>query len=163
FMAPDTWKGLYTNTLMQVQSGAIPMARLDEAVTRILCVKLRAGLFEEGPPSQRPYGGKWEELGSAEHRAVARQAVRESLVLLKNEAVALPLQTNLKVLLAGDGADNMSEQTGGWTLSWQGDGNTRAESPNAQSICDGSSHQVSAAGGRASLSVAAALNVTPDV
>src|SRR5215472_2922020 len=74
YMAPDSWKGLYASTLAEVKSGAIPMARLDEAVMRILRVKLRAGLFEAGPPSTRPYGGKFDKLGSPEHRAVARQA-----------------------------------------------------------------------------------------
>lgn len=163
FMAPDTWKGLYTNTLMQVQSGVIPMARLDEAVTRILRVKLRAGLFEESTPSQRPYGGKWEELGSPAHRAVARQAARESLVLLKNEHALLPLKPNLTILVAGDGADNMSKQTGGWTISWQGDGNTRADFPNAQTIYEGIAQQVSAAGGQASLSADGSFTQKPDV
>ena len=110
------------------------MARLDEAVSRILRVKLRAGLFEERLPSQRPYAGQWSELGSPEHRAVARQAVRESPVLLKNEHSLLPLNPHLNVLVAGDGAENMSKQTGGWTISWQGDGNSRADFPNAQTI-----------------------------
>jgi beta-glucosidase len=163
FMAPDTWKGLYTNTLMQVQSGTIPMARLDEAVTRILRVKLRAGLFEEGPPSQRPYGGKWDELGSPEHRMVARQAVRESLVLLKNERGLLPLKPSMNVLIAGDGADDMSKQTGGWTISWQGDGNVRADFPNAQTVYDGIAQQVRAAGGRATLSADGSFTDKPDV
>src|SRR5205814_457147 len=77
FMAPDSWKGLYENTLKQVQSGEIPMSRLDDAVRRILRVKLRAHMFDKGAPSARPLGGHFELLGSAEHRAVARQAVRE--------------------------------------------------------------------------------------
>ena len=75
---------LYENTLAQVRSGDIPMARLDDAVRRILRVKLRSGLFEAGKPSARPLAGRYELLGAPEHRAVARQAVRESLVLLKN-------------------------------------------------------------------------------
>ena len=109
FMAPDSWKELYENTLAQVRSGEIPMARLDDAVRRILRVKLRSGLFEAGKPSTRPLAGRFELLGSPEHRAVARQAVRESLVLLKNAKQLLPLRPQCDVLVAGDGADSIPE------------------------------------------------------
>jgi beta-glucosidase len=163
FMAPDTWKGLYTSMVTQVKSGEIPMARLDEAVTRILRVKMRAGLLEAGLPSQRPFAGKWEEIGAPEHRAVARQAVRESLVLLKDEHQILPLNPHLNVLVAGDGANNMSEQTGGWTISWQGDGNSRADFPNAQTIYEGIAEQVKAAGGAAILSPDGSFTTKPDI
>jgi beta-glucosidase len=163
FMAPDTWKGLYANMVEEVRSGEIPMARLDEAVGRILRVKLRAGLFEEGSPSQRPYAARWDLLGSADHRAVARQAVRESLVLLKNERSVLPLNARLNVLMAGDGADNMTKQTGGWTISWQGDGNSRADFPRAQTIYEGISEQVKAAGGTVTLSPDGSFVAKPDV
>jgi beta-glucosidase len=163
YMAPDSWKGLYASTLAEVKSGAIPMARLDEAVLRILRVKLRAGLFEAGPPSTRPYGGKFDELGSPEHRAVARQAVRESLVLLKNEHALLPLKPRMHVLVAGDGANDMSKQTGGWTISWQGTGNTRADFPRADTIYEGIEKQVKAAGGKATLSVDGSFKAKPDV
>ena len=163
FMAPDTWKGLYTSMVAQVKSGEIPTARLDEAVTRILRVKMRAGLFEAGLPSQRPFAGKWDELGAPEHRAVARQAVRESLVLLKNEHQILPINPHLSVLVAGDGANNISEQTGGWTISWQGDRNSRAGFPNAQSIYEGIAEQVKAAGGTAILSADGSFAQKPDV
>ena len=111
------------------------MARLDDAVRRILRVKLRAGLFDKGAPSTRPLGGHFELLGSPEHRAVARQAVRESLVLLKNAGQLLPLSAaSANVLVAGDGADNISKQSGGWTITWQGTGLTNADFPHAQSI-----------------------------
>lgn len=163
FMAPDTWKGLYTSMVAQVKSGEIPMARLDEAVGRILRVKMRAGLFEAGLPSQRPFAGKWDELGAAEHRAVARQAVRESLVLLKNEHQILPLNPRLSVLVTGDGANNMSEQNGGWTISWQGDGNSRADFPNAQTVYEGIAEQVKSAGGAAMLSPDGSFTTKPDV
>jgi beta-glucosidase len=163
FMAPDTWKGLYANMVEEVRSGEIPMARLDEAVSRILRVKLRAGLFEERLPSERPYAGQWSELGSPEHRAVARQAVRESLVLLKNEHGLLPLNPHLNVLVAGDGAEDMSKQTGGWTISWQGDGNSRADFPNAQTIYQGIAEQAKAAGGSAMLSIDGSFTAKPDV
>jgi beta-glucosidase len=152
FMAPDSWRELYDNTLAQVRSGAIPMARLDEAVRRILRVKLRAGLFERGRPSSREFAGQVNLLGSAEHRAVARQAVRESLVLLKNQNNILPLRPSANVLVAGDGADNIPKQAGGWTITWQGTGITNEDFPNAQSIYAGIRETVRAGGGTATLS-----------
>ena len=163
FMAPDSWKGLYENTLKQVRSGEIPMARLDDAVRRILRVKLRAGLFEKGRPSSRPYAGRFELLGSAEHRAVAREAVRKSLVLLKNQGQILPLKPNLRVLVAGDGADNIAKQSGGWTITWQGTGLTNADFPHAQSIYAGIRETVAAAGGSATLSTDGSFTEKPDI
>ncbi|MGB3625024.1 MAG: glycoside hydrolase family 3 N-terminal domain-containing protein [Henriciella sp.] len=142
YMAPDSWKGLYENTLAQAQSGEIPMARLDDAVRRILRAKLHYGLFDEGRPSERPLAGRSDLLGSQDHRAVARQAVRESLVLLKNDGV-LPIAPTANILVAGDGADDISKQSGGWTLTWQGGGIENDEFPNGASILDG---LVSAAG-----------------
>ncbi len=120
FMAPDSWKGLYENTLKQVKDGTIPMERLDDAVTRILRVKFRAGVFDGVKPSKRELGGDFKMLASPEQRAVARDAVRQSLVLLKNNGGLLPLASNKHVLVTGDGADNISKQAGGWTISWQG-------------------------------------------
>lgn len=163
FMAPDSWRELYTNTLAQVRSGEIPMARLDDAVRRILRVKLRSGLFEAGRPSTRPLAGRFELLGAPEHRAVARQAVRESLVLLKNADRLLPLKPNLRVLVAGDGADNIPKQNGGWTLTWQGTGITNAHFPNADSIYAGIAQAVKAGGGAATLSVDGSYTRKPDV
>ena len=90
-MAPDGWRELYVNTLAQVRSGEIAAARLDDAVRRVLRVKLRAHLDTEGPPSARRYAGRFALLGAPEHLALARQAVRESLVLLKNRDHLLPL------------------------------------------------------------------------
>lgn len=152
-MAPDGWKALYASTLAQVRSGEIPRQRLDEAVRRILRVKLRAGLFQAGQPSARPLAGRFDLLGSAAHRAVAREAVRESLVLLKNSRGVLPLRPGIDVLVAGDGADNLPKQSGGWTLSWQGTGTTNADFPGARSIYAGIAARVRAAGGTAHLSV----------
>lgn len=93
------------NTVAQVRAGDIPEARIDDVVTRILRVKLRAGLFEKGRPSSRPLASKHEMIGGPAHRAVARQAVRESLVLLKNERNLLPLRLKSRVMVAGDGAE----------------------------------------------------------
>lgn len=161
-MAPDTWRGFYDSTLAQVRSGEISMARLDEAVARVLRVKLRAGLFEIGRPSSRPYAQRWELLGAPAHRAVARQAVRQSMVLLKNEDQILPLSPRTRVLVAGDGADDIGKQSGGWTISWLGDGNTRADFPNGQSIFEAIRERVTVAGGEAVLSVDGAFTRRPD-
>ena len=162
-MVPNDWRALFNNTLAQVRSGEIPMARLDEAVSRILRVKLRAGVMSEGAPSTRPYGGQWDQLGSPAHRAVARQAVRESLVLLKNDGGILPLKTGLRVLVAGDGADDLGKQCGGWTISWQGTGNVRSDFPHGQTIFEGIQEKVAAGGGSATLSVDGAFKDKPDV
>lgn len=137
FMAPDSWKGLFESTLEQVRSGVITEQRLDEAVSRILRVKMRAGLFDAGLPSTRPFAGQYAILGGAEHRAVARGAVRKSLVLLKNQNGLLPFAQGTKVLMVGDGAHNIGKQAGGWTLTWQGTGNQREHFPNGSSIYEG--------------------------
>jgi beta-glucosidase len=163
YMAPDGWKALYGSLLAQVRSGEIPMARLDEAVSRILRVKIRAGLLSEGKPSSRPFAGQWDQLGSPEHRAVARQAVRESLVLLKNDRHILPLSPHLHVLVAGDGADNLPKQCGGWTISWQGDGNTRADFPHGQTIFEAIRDNVQANAGSAELSADGSFHDRPQV
>ena len=163
FMAPDSWKGLYDNTLAQARSGEIPMARLDDAVRRILRVKLRAKLFEKGAPSARPFAGEFNRLAAAEHRAVARQAVRESLVLLKNQNKLLPLRPSTNVLVAGDGADNIAKQAGGWTITWQGTGITNADFPQAQSIYSGIREAVKAGGGTATLAPDGRFTKKPDV
>jgi len=163
YMAPDSWKELYRTTLAHARDGTLPVARLDDAVRRILRVKVRAGLFEAGKPSSRPYGGQFDLLGSREHRALAREAVRESLVLLKNAGGLLPLKPGANVLVAGDGADNLTKQTGGWTLSWQGTGTKRSDFPNAQSIWEGIDAEVRAAGGSATLAVDGRYALRPDV
>ncbi|TWH99975.1 beta-glucosidase [Luteimonas cucumeris] len=162
-MAPDSWRGLYESTVAHVKSGKIPMERLDDAARRILRTKFRMGLFDKPRPSERALGGKFELLGAPDHRAVARQAVRESLVLLKNQGGVLPLDPKVKLLVAGAGADNVGQQAGGWTLTWQGDGTTRADFPNADSIWDGLKAQVEAADGRAEFAVDGKYASKPDV
>lgn len=163
FMAPDSWKGLYESTLAQVRSGEIPMERLDEAVSRILRVKLRAGLFDAGPPSSRPNAGNFDLLGAEEHRGIAREAVRKSLVLLKNDDELLPLDPSLDILVAGDGADNIGKQSGGWTLNWQGTDNLNEHFPNGVSIYQGLVDAVADAGGSVSLSTDGSFESPPDV
>jgi beta-glucosidase len=163
YMAPDSWKGLYENTLAQARSGVIPMARLDDAVRRILRVKLRAGLFERPKPSARPIAGQFNLLGAPEHRAIAREAVRKSLVLLKNSNQILPLRPQANILVAGDGADNLGKQSGGWTITWQGTGLKNSDFRNAQTIYSGIQDAVRAAGGRATLRVDGKYSSKPDV
>lgn len=162
-MVPNDWKPFIGNTLMQVRSGEIAEARIDDAVRRILRVKLRAGLFEKGKPSQRSLSNQRALLGAAAHREVARQAARESLVLLKNKNGLLPLRRDMKVLVAGQGADDISRQTGGWTLTWQGTDNTNADFPGATSIFAGIQAAVRDGGGKVALSVDGSYASKPDV
>ena len=158
-MAPASWKQLYTNTLAQVRSGEIPIGRIEDAARRILRVKAKLGLFE----SQRPWEGREGVLGSAEHRALAREAVRKSLVLLKNNDSVLPIKGSARVLVAGAGADDIGQQSGGWTLSWQGTGNQKHHFPNAQSIYDGLREALAEHGGTAELATDGRYSVEPDV
>ncbi|MGB9108476.1 MAG: glycoside hydrolase family 3 protein, partial [Telluria sp.] len=144
-MVPDDWKAFIANTIKQVESGEIPMARIDDAVTRILRVKLRAGLKK---PSDNRYAGKQEALQA---RALARQAVHESLVLLKNDGGALPLKRGKRILVVGKSADSMPNQTGGWSLTWQGTDTGNGDFPNGDTILAGIAAQAGAANVRYSL------------
>ena len=159
YMAPDSWKGLFANTLAEVKSGQIPMSRLDDAVRRILRVKFKAGLFEP----TRPYEGRFDRLGSPDHLALAREAVRQSLVLLKNNGPVLPIRASARVLVAGDGADDIGKQSGGWTISWQGVGNKNSDFPHGQSIWSGIKQAVETGGGHAELAVDGRFQTRPDV
>ncbi len=163
FMAPDSWKGLYENTLSQVREGTIPMTRLDDAVRRILRVKVRAGIFETKKPSERLLAGDKSVLGSSSHREIARQAVRESLVLLKNNNRAVPIAPNQIVLVIGERANSVSSQSGGWTLTWQGGGLDNSLFPNAETILDGIKSTVEAAGGTTEYSLDGTYETKPDV
>jgi len=163
FMAPEDWKALIANTIQQVRDGEIAESRIDDAVRRILRVKLRAGLFTKGRPSSRPHVGDASLVGAPDHRELARRAVRESLVLLKNTGGLLPLSPSLDVLVAGDGADQINRQTGGWSITWQGTETENADFPGATSIFAGIRTAVSAGGGQATLSVDGAFTRRPDV
>jgi beta-glucosidase len=156
-MAPDSWKGLFDATLAEAQNGTIPLARIDDAVRRILRVKLKLGLFD----AARPYESKPEVVGSPAHRALAREAVSKTLVLLKNQGV-LPIKASANILVAGDAADDIGRQSGGWTLVWQGDGNTNADFPNGQSIYSGIAEAMKAGGGSATLSPDGSFAKKPD-
>lgn len=116
FMIPDNWKTFIEKTIADVREGRIPMARIDDAVTRILRVKFRAGLFDQRL-SASPYHGNAAALTD---RALAQEAVRKSAVLLKNDGGVLPLAPGKRVLVIGK-ADSFPNQTGGWSVTWQGD------------------------------------------
>lgn len=145
-MAPGNWKPLYYNTLDQVKTGEISIARINEAVKRVLVMKMRAGLFNRGLPSA--FADDYaDQIGHADHRAIAREAVRKSQVLLKNQNGLLPLSPQSSFIIAGPGADNIGQQSGGWTVSWQGTGNTNQDFPGGTSIAAGLTAQIEVAGG----------------
>ena len=120
FMVPERWREFIDALEAQVRLGHVSTARIDNAVRRILRTKLRCGLFDRPRPSRRLGTGSGC-TGCAEHRTVARRAVRESLVLLKNERNLLPLKPEQRILVAGKNAHNLGHQCGGWTRSWQGE------------------------------------------
>jgi beta-glucosidase len=158
-MAPEGWKLLFDQTLAQVRAGRITHARLDDAVRRILRVKARLGLFDDA----RPWEGRFDVLASSEQRALARSAVRESLVLLKNSRQLLPIRSSAQVLVAGDGADDIARQCGGWTLGWQGAAAGNAAFPDGESIYAGIRAALAAGGGGAQLAVDGSYSGRPDV
>ena len=163
YMVPDDWKGLLETTVAQVKDGTIPMARLDEAVTRILRVKMRAGLLGDMvQPSKRPNAGDYALLGSADHRAIAREAVAKSQVLLKNNGI-LPLKKGANILVAGSAADDIAQASGGWTLTWQGGGDLdNSYFPGATSVWKGLETAVKEGGGSATLSPNGQYSSKPD-
>lgn len=158
YMAPDSWKGLFDNTLREVREGKIPMARLDDAVRRILRVKYKLGLMgpklvERGDPAA---------VGAQAHLDTAREAVAKSLVLLKNEGSILPIKPGAKVLVTGPGADSMAMQAGGWTVTWQGTDTTAADFPKGQTIGRAIADAVVSAGGTAEVAESTGV-AKPDV
>ncbi|MBU0997488.1 MAG: glycoside hydrolase family 3 C-terminal domain-containing protein [Firmicutes bacterium] len=126
-MEPWSWKDAITNIIAAVGAGDISMNRIDDAVRRILIIKYKMGLFSEDfydESTQTYYRLSYSEgFSTDENKAVAREAVRESLVLLKNENNALPLSKDQDVAVIGEGAVNIGIQCGGWTIGWQGDDN----------------------------------------
>ncbi|TCN37722.1 beta-glucosidase [Kribbella orskensis] len=116
FMEPFSYQAFETTLLAEVRAGRVSQARIDDAVRRILTKKFELGLFE------KPYTDRTHlaQVGSPQHRALAREAVAKSQVLLKNAGGLLPLKKNAKVYVAGRNADDIGNQAGGWTLSWQG-------------------------------------------
>jgi len=131
-MVPDDWKKFIAATVDDVRAGRIPMSRIDDAVSRIIRVKIKAGLFNASPAAG-PHPDA-SVLHSAAIRDLARQAVRESLVLLKNNRGVVPLRPGGKILVVGKGADSVPMQSGGWSLTWQGDQTKTADYPYADTL-----------------------------
>jgi len=156
FMVPEDWREFRTTMLEHARNGRVPMERLDDAVRRILRVKKRAGLFD-GPTK-----GAAALPEPETHAALARRAVRESLVLLKNNGQVLPIDPAQRILIVGDGADDIGKQSGGWTLDWQGVTETNDSFPNGQSIYQGIAEQVRSTGGQVHLGEAGAAEFGPD-
>ncbi|WP_394429235.1 glycoside hydrolase family 3 protein [Streptomyces sp. SGAir0957] len=122
-MVPNAYADFESTLLGEVEAGRISHARVDDAVARILTQKFRLGLFE------KPYAdtSRSKDFGGAAHRAVARQAAAESQVLLRNAGNVLPLKKSQKVYVAGSNADDLGNQTGGWTITWQGQSGTHTD------------------------------------
>ena len=131
-MVPSNYKTFISTLRTEVTAGRIPMARIDDAVTRILNAKFALDLFNQ-PYTNRSYT---VQVGSPAHRAVARQAVRESLVLLKDDnMLPLPKTGTYKIVTGGSHIDNLGYQMGGWSISWQGaSGNTTVGTTLLQAI-----------------------------
>jgi beta-glucosidase len=125
FMQPSNYAEFITNLVAAVNANEVPISRIDDAVSRILTKKFELGLFEHPFTDRTDIG----QIGSPQHRAVARRAVAESQVLLKNDNKTLPLRSNgwgakqhgkAPIYVAGSNSDNIGNQAGGWTLTWQG-------------------------------------------
>ncbi|MBD3728714.1 MAG: glycoside hydrolase family 3 protein [Sphingomonadales bacterium] len=133
FMVPEKWQGFIANTIADVREGRVPMARIDDAVTRILRVKFRLGLFDR-PTSASRYTG---DASAISDRPLAQEAVRKSVVLLKNDNGTLPLAPGKRVLVVGAAADSFADQSGGWSITWQGDAIDNGDFPNGETLLAG--------------------------
>ncbi|MGI8523518.1 MAG: glycoside hydrolase family 3 protein [Nocardioides sp.] len=121
FMQPSNFETFESTLQDEVNAGHVSMARINDAVSRILTKKFELGLFEH-PYTDRTH---LPDVGSRAHRQVARRAVAESQVLLKNKRATLPLRDHQRLYVAGSNADNIGNQAGGWTLTWQGGSTTQ--------------------------------------
>lgn len=119
-MEPEKWKEFISDLTAAVNAGEVSMSRVDEAVKRILTIKMRSGLFEHPVAPVALRADADSVIGNATHRALARQAVRESMVLLKNDGDLLPIDKGSSIFIAGSHADDIGLQSGGWTIEWQG-------------------------------------------
>ena len=144
-MVAQDWRSVLRHLEEAVAEGLISHARVDDATTRILRVKERMRLYQR--KSEQSWVYPSTSLGCSEHRQLAREAARKSLVLLKNEDSLLPLSAGIRVAVLGDGPHNIAKQCGGWSLTWQGTDNDNDDFPNAQSILDGIKEAVAPGGG----------------
>ncbi|MEK9650490.1 MAG: glycoside hydrolase family 3 N-terminal domain-containing protein [Gammaproteobacteria bacterium] len=159
YMAPDSWRDLHRNLIRDVKSNKISLERLNDAVRRILKVKARLGLFD----GRKPHEFSNNYLGAKKHKDIARQAVKESLVLLKNNNNLLPLNPNLNIGVIGLAANEIRYQTGGWTLDWQGKNNKNKDFPGVKTIFESISAYVEAENGRVEFSESGNFKFKPDV
>ena len=162
YMVPQEWESLYWNTLDQVRNGIITEERLDDAITRILTVKKYLGLFD----GRVPHNYKQNYIGVSDHRDLARQAVRESIVLLKNNN-SLPMNPSKKFLVVGEMSKYIENQMGGWTITWQGktwEGTkiSNDDFPNTNSIYESLSNHVEEFGGNIEFSEDGSYTSKPD-
>lgn len=133
FMVPEDWQAFIANTVADVREGRVPMARIDDAVTRVLRVKFRAGLLDR-PLAAGRYTG---DAAALVDRPLAQEAVRKSAVLLKNDGAALPLRPGKRILVVGDAADSYIKQAGGWSITWQGDETDNRDYPVGETMLAG--------------------------
>lgn len=147
FMVPENWREFIEHLTNHVEMGTIPINRVNDAVRRILSVKVASGLLDKPSPKNRMWSNH-ASFGSQAHRDIARDTVRQSIVLLQNDNHTLPIRENAKVLVCGKNANNIGHQCGGFTITWQGEcGNSsikgtsiwqgiEARNPNAKLLQD---------------------------
>ena len=157
-MVPDEWQELYKTTLKQVKNGTITLERLDDAVRRILRVKMQIGLLD----GKKPHEFKSNYIGDQNHFAIARRAVRESLVLLKNNNNVLPLNPSKHYLVVGDAALSINSQMGGWTITWQARDNKNSDYKNVQNIYSALAGHINNQGGSIEFSKDGSYKKKPD-
>ena len=159
-MVPTQWLAFRNNLISQVEANQVSEARIDEAVTRIIDLKQKLGLIDRNfDPARQPV----DVVGSAAHREIAREAVRRSQVLLKNNGQVLPLRPDQRILLVGNAADSVPLQAGGWSVTWQGTGTTNADFPGATTIRTALTEAVNDTGGSVEYSPNGTYTTAPDV
>ena len=158
FMVPDEWQQLYKTTIKQVKNGSISKARLDDAVRRILRVKMQIGLLD----GKKPHEYKYNFIGAPEHTKIARRAVRESLVLLKNNENLLPIDPTKHFVIVGDSAQSINSQMGGWTITWQARENKNSDYKNVQNIYSALASNIVNQGGTVEFSRDGSYKKKPD-
>ena len=158
FMVPDEWQELYKTTLKQVKNGSISIERLNDAVRRILRVKMQIGLLD----GKKPHEYKSNFIGHPDHISIARRAVRESLVLLKNNENLLPLNPNKHYLVVGNAALSINSQMGGWTITWQARDNKNSDYKNVQNIYSALAANILEEGGSIEFSKDGSFEKKPD-
>ena len=158
FMVPDEWQELYKTTIKQVKNGSISKERLNDAVRRILRVKMQIGLLN----GMKPHEYKFNFIGDPEHTKIARRAVRESLVLLKNNGNLLPLDPNMHYVIIGEAAQSINSQMGGWTITWQARENKNSDYKNVQNIYTVLASYIISQGGSVEFSKDGSYKKTPD-